>query len=239
MLQSTDVYNAGPMGVLVGIAMLIVIIQPIVVGYMAWKHGKEIGVDTSDMKKCIRGTAVFSIVPTLPLLINYLVLLPAMGKYFSMLRLSVMGNAAYETAVAEMAVTGLGYENLYAEGIDVQTFGTMMWVVTLAILGGSLFCLLFIKPYTNAVRSATRKVGGNKMIGFITSAMLVGMYSTLAASQITNTAKPLNLVAFVVAVLSTVLCTHLGKKVKGLKQFTFTISILAGMLSASIISALM
>ena len=34
----------------------------------------------------------------------------------------------------------------------------------------------------------------------------------------------------------TVLCTHISKKVKALKQFTFTISILAGMASASIIS---
>lgn len=238
-MLANEVFNGIPMAILVGLAMLIVIIQPIINLVMGWKHGKEIGITEEKLKTCIKSSAVFSIVPTLPLLVSYLTLMPALGKYFSMLRLSVMGNAAYETAVADMAATGLGYESLYDSTIDVSGFATMMWVVTLAILGGSLFCILFIKPWEKISRTATTKVGGNKMIGLMTSVMLVGMYSTLAAPHVTNTAKPLGIAAFVVAICVTILCTKVSKKVKGLRQFTFTISMVAGMLSASVISLFM
>lgn len=238
-MLASDVYNDFPMAFLVGLAMLIVIVQPTINLVMGWKHGKEIGISEGKMKTCIKSSAVFAIVPTLPLLVSYLTLSPALGKYFAMLRLSVMGNAAYETAVADMAVTGLGYEDLYDPTIDVAGLSTMMWVVTLAILGGSLFCILFIKPWEKLSRTATTKVGGIKMIGLFTSVMLVGMYSTLAAPHVTNTAKPLGIVAFFVSVCVTILCTHLSKKVAGIRQFTFTISMIAGMLSASIISLLM
>ena len=231
-----DIFNGVPMLILCALAMVVVVVQPIVMLRMAWKHGKSLGIKTQDMKGCVNSSVMFSIVPTLPVLINYLVLLPAFGKYFAWLRLSVMGNAAYETAVADMAATGLGFESIYADNIDLQTFTTMMFVVTIAILGGAIFTMVFTKFYEEKVRAAATKVGGGKMVGLITTAMFGGMYSTLAAPHVTNVEKPLGIVAFIVAAAVTVLCTHISKKVKALKQFTFTISILAGMASASIIS---
>ena len=231
-----DIYNATPMMILCLLAMLIVVIQPIIMLRIAWKHAKEAGIQTQDMKSCVNSSILFSIVPTLPVLINYLVLMPAFGKYFAWLRLSVMGNAAYETAVADMAATGLGFESIYADNIDLATFNTMMFVVTLAIMGGAIFTMVFTKFYEKKVRTAATKIGGGKMIGLITTAMFVGMYSTLAAPHVTNTEKPLGIVAFIVAAVVTLVCTRISKKVKALKQFTFTLSILAGMASASIIS---
>ena len=107
---------------------------------------------------------------------------------------------------------------------------------TLSLIHISIFTMVFTKFYEEKVRAAATKVGGGKMVGLITTAMFVGMYSTLAAPHVTNVEKPLGIVAFIVAAAVTVLCTHISKKVKALKQFTFTISILAGMASASIIS---
>lgn len=231
-----DVFNGIPMMILCVLAMIIVVIQPILFLWLSWKHGKEMGIKTQDMKGCVHSSILFSIVPTLPVLINYLVLMPAFGKYFAWLRLSVMGNAAYETAVADMAATGLGFESVYDNNIDLQTFTTIMFVVTIAILGGAIFTMLFTKFYEKKVRTVATKVGGGKMIGLITTAMFVGMYSTLAAPHVTNVEKPRGIVAFIVAVAVTIVCTHISKRCKSLKQFTFTLSILAGMASASIIS---
>lgn len=90
-----DIFNGVPMMVLCVLAMVVVVIQPILFLRMSWKRGKELGIQTTNMKSCVRSSMLFSIVPTLPVLINYLVLLPAFGKYFAWLRLSVMGNAAY------------------------------------------------------------------------------------------------------------------------------------------------
>jgi hypothetical protein len=233
-----DIFNGVPMMVLCVLAMIVVVIQPILFLRMSWKRGKELGIQTTNMKSCVRSSMLFSIVPTLPVLINYLVLLPAFGKYFAWLRLSVMGNAAYETAMADLAATSLGFADIYDETIDINAFTTMMFVVTIAILGGAIFTMCFTKFYEKKVRQATTSIGGGKMIGLITTAMFVGMYSTLAASHVTNANKPLGIVAFIVSAGVTVLCTFIAKKHKGLKQFIFTLSIVVGMLSASLISLL-
>lgn len=238
-MLSREMFNSAPMLILCLFAMAIVIIQPILCLKMAWKHGKELKIQTNNMKTCVKSSAMFAVVPTLPVLINYLVLLPALGKYFAWLRLSVMGNAAYETSMADLAATSLGFESMYADNIDVSAFATMMWVVTIAICGGAVFTLCFTKFYENKVRTATAKIGGSKMVGLFTTAMFVGMYSTLAASHLTNTAKPTGIVAFFVAAAVTVVCNKIGKTHKSLRQFTFTLSILAGMLSASLITLMM
>ena len=233
-----DVFNGAPMMVLCVLAMTIVVVQPILFLRLSWKRGRELGIQTNNMKSCVRSSVLFSIVPTLPVLINYLVLLPALGKYFAWLRLSVMGNAAYETAMADLAATSLGFTDIYDETIDINAFTTMMFVVTIAILGGAIFTMCFTKFYEKKVRQAATGIGGGKMIGLITTAMFVGMYSTLAASHVTNTKKPLGIVAFIVSAGVTVICTYIAKKHKSLKQFVFTLSIVAGMLSASLISLL-
>ena len=208
-----DIFNGVPMMVLCVLAMIVVVIQPILFLRMSWKRGKELEIQTTNMKSCVRSSMLFSIVPTLPVLINYLVLLPAFGKYFAWLRLSVMGNAAYETAMADLAAISLGFADIYDETIDINAFTTMMFVVTIAILGGAIFTMCFTKFYEKKVRQATTSIGGGKMIGLITTAMFVSAGVT-------------------------VLCTFIAKKHKGLKQFIFTLSIVVGMLSASLISLL-
>lgn len=229
-------FNNMPMFVMCAAAMLIVILQPLVFFKMSWKRARDLGILPENLKGVVKSSALFSIVPTLPLLINYLVLMPAFGKFFAWLRLSVMGNAAYETTVADMVASSLGFENIYAKGIDVATFVLMCFAVTIAIQGGALFTMCFTKFYEKKVRQATSKVGGGKMVGIVTTAMFVGMYSTIAARHLTNMARPLNLVAFLVSAAVTMACTAIGKKAKWLKQFTFSLSIVAGMLSASVIT---
>ena len=229
-------FNNMPMFVMCAAAMLIVILQPLVFFKMSWKRARDLGILPENLKGVVKSSALFSIVPTLPLLINYLVLMPAFGKFFAWLRLSVMGNAAYETTVADMVASSLGFENIYAKGIDVATFVLMCFAVTIAIQGGALFTMCFTKFYEKKVRQATSTVGGGKMVGIVTTAMFVGMYSTIAARHLTNMARPLNLVAFLVSAAVTMACTAIGKKAKWLKQFTFSLSIVAGMLSASVIT---
>lgn len=234
-----DVFNSAPIAILCVLAMIIVIVQPLIFLKRYWKHGKDIGMKESSLQSVAKSSAIFAIVPTLPVLVNYIILIPAFGKYFSWLRLSIMGNAAYETTMADLAATALGYDGMYIEGMDVNTFVIMMFMVTFAIMGGAVLTLVLTKYYESAVHKATKKIGGGKMVGLLTTAMFVGLYSSLCARQITNASKPLNIVAFIVALIVTWICTKVSKKIPGLRQYTFSLSIIAGMLSASIISVLM
>lgn len=238
MLYREDIFNNMPMLIMCSVAMLIVILQPLLFFRMSWRRAKDLGIQESNLKDVVKSSALFSIVPTLPLLINYLVLMPAFGKFFAWLRLSVMGNAAYETTVADMVASALGYEDIYAKGINVATFVLMCFAVTIAIQGGALFTMCFTKFYEKKVREATTKVGGGKMVGLVTTAMFVGMYSTIAARHLTNMNKPMNLLAFIISAFVTIICTAAARRAKWLKQFTFSLSIVVGMLSASVVTLL-
>lgn len=231
-----EMFNGVPMFLLCAAAMAIVIIQPVIFWRIAWKRARELNITSANLHAVVRSSAMFSFVPTLPLLINYLVLMPAFGKFFAWLRLSVMGNAAYETTVADMVASSLGYADIYAKGIDVATFVLMCFAVSIAIQGGAFFTLFFTKFYEKKVRQATTKIGGGKMVGLVTTAMFVGMYSTIAARHLTDMKHPLKLIAFLISALVTIACTHVAKKAKWIKQFTFSLSIVVGMLSASIIT---
>ena len=96
-----DLANSNLMGILCGITILIVLLQPALFMITAWKRGKELNMTEEEMKSTVRSSAIFSVFPSLPIIVSYLILVPALGRYFPWLRLSVVGSAAYETMVAE------------------------------------------------------------------------------------------------------------------------------------------
>ena len=95
--------NSPLMAVLCGLTILIVLLQPVIFMAAAFKRGKELNMTKEEMKEAARSSAIFSIIPSLPIIVSYLLLVPALGRYFPWLRLSVVGSAVYETMVANMA----------------------------------------------------------------------------------------------------------------------------------------
>jgi len=99
--------NSTTMAILCGITILIVLLQPVIFMIVAFKRGKELNMTDQEMKEAARSSAIFSIIPSLPIIVSYLLLVPSLGRYFPWLRLSVVGSAAYETMVANMAAEAL------------------------------------------------------------------------------------------------------------------------------------
>ena len=98
------------MAVLCGLTILIVLLQPVIFMAAAFKRGKELNMTKEEMKEAARSSAIFSIIPSLPIIVSYLLLVPALGRYFPWLRLSVVGSAVYETMVANMAAEAFEQE---------------------------------------------------------------------------------------------------------------------------------
>lgn len=230
MFEHLVLANSTTMAVLCAAVVLIVLIQPILFFPIAWKRGKELGITKEEMLATIKSSMIFSIVPSLPILVSYLVLLPALGKYFPWLRLSVVGSATYETMVADMAAKSMGYSSLFGVEFSSQAFISLMLVVSIGILGGNIFNLFFLKSYDKQVRTLKSKHGN--LVPLITGAMFMGMFGTFSAPYLTNFTQPLNLVAIIVAGVVAILCNKIAKKHAKLKEFSFAISLLAGMASA-------
>ncbi len=236
-MSHLEAANSSVMAVLCGITILIVLLQPILFLAAAVKRGKELNMTKEEMKNAAVSSAVFSIIPSLPIIISYLILVPSLGRYFPWLRLSVVGSASYETMVANMAAEAFGLESITVENIPLDVFVSIVFVVTIGILGGNIFNVFFLKTYDKKVE----KIKGENaaLVPMITTAMFLGLYGTMAAPHLTNFSSIPALSAILVAGIAALLLGKLSAKVKRLKEFSFALSMVIGMLASCVVNAML
>lgn len=118
--------------------------------YRAWKRGKEIGLTEQKMKSVITGSALFSIVPSIPILIILVMLMSVLGKYFPWLRLSVIGSSSYENVAANIAARSFGLLSYTDEGYNASIFVSTMWAMSICILYEPLLVIFGQKSWIKA-----------------------------------------------------------------------------------------
>ena len=144
-MSYTEICNTSWMFVWVGVLLVAVILQCIVYMRKAWKHAIELGLKPVQIKKGLTTGISISIMPTLPVLLVLLSLMPLLGIPLPWLRLSIIGSAYYETYAASTALQCVG-ESLQLNGYSVEGWVAAAWVMT---VGGSacvLWSSLAIKP---------------------------------------------------------------------------------------------
>jgi magnesium-transporting ATPase (P-type) len=118
----------------------------------AYKDAKELNMDKNMLKKVIINSAVFTILPSVSILIGVIALAGYIGIPLPWIRLSVIGALHYEGTAVD-TVLDL-YNVLSVENKEI--FVTVAFVMTLGIIVGPLFCLFGFEWYDNKVLSKTR-----------------------------------------------------------------------------------
>ena len=131
-MNHLTIANSSAMLILCAIAIIIVVLQAVLFFILGLKRAKELGIKDEEVKETIRSSAVFSILPSLPIIVSYLVLIPALGRFFPWLRLSVVGSPVYETMVANMAAEAYGFE-IMDKNIPLDVFLGILFLVSIAI----------------------------------------------------------------------------------------------------------
>ncbi len=235
-MSHLDLANSSTMAILCGITILIVLLQPVLFIFAAVKRAKELNMPKEELKEAATSSAVFSIIPSLPIIISYLILVPSLGRYFPWLRLSVVGSASYETMAANMAAEAFGLESISVPDIPVDVFVCIVFVVTVGILGGNIFNVFFLKTYDKKVESLKTK--NAKLVPVITTAMFLGLYGTMSAPHITNFTNIPAVTAIAGAGIAALIFDRLARKVKRLKEFAFPLSMIVGMLASCVVNAM-
>ncbi len=150
----------------------------------SWKHGKELGISKETMMNTITSSVLFSIAPAISILVTVFVLAKALGVILPWIRLTVIGNLAYETVAAETALNNLG-GSLSSEITDMKQFSTVVWAMTI----GSVFPLTFLpivcKKLQNKIGGAVSKNEKTKKLGDVLSAAaFIGIISAFIARAI-------------------------------------------------------
>ena len=147
--------NASALYLMVGGIIAFVLVMCVFFLVRSYKAGLAIGMDKAVLKKTIRNSAIFTILPSVGILVGVIALSGALGAPLSWMRLSVVGALQYELNVADIAAKAIGLTGLNVSEMSVGAFTTVSLVMTVGILGGGLCCIFFLGRYL-------RKLGGKK-----------------------------------------------------------------------------
>ena len=154
----------------------------------AWRQAKKIGMDTAVLKRSVSSSVVFSIAPSVSILVGVITLSKFLGLPLPWLRLSVVGALTYELPAASAAAVATN-ASIATTVTDPSIFATIAWVMTLGIIPGLILVPLFIKK----IQSGVLKLGSkDKKWGEIfMSALFLGMTAAFLGLVFANVGQGL------------------------------------------------
>ena len=224
--------NASILFILAGAIIVFVIAQSLFFLIRAYRRGKELGIDTAQMRRTMVSTAIFTIAPAVSILLGVITLSKFLGLPLPWLRLSVIGAITYELPAATSTANALGI-SLSETITDPQVYTAIAWVMTLGIFPGLLWVPLFIKKIQGGLMKIKNKDG--KWGDILMTAMFLGMISAflgMVFSDIRSGLKGL------FSALLMGICGILIKKcnMKWLENYALPISMLGAMVFAVVIT---
>ena len=259
--EMSSVANSWWMYLLGAIVVVFVLAISVFFIIKAFKDAKALNMDKNLLKKVIFNSAIFTILPSIAILIGIVVLSRDIGIPLPWIRLSVIGALQYEYTAVDAVLNG-------APLVSNSTYVTIALVMTLGIIAGPLFCLIGFEFYDKKVLSKAR-TSNNEIIevetentiekenkkpkkdlgSFLFSAVFIAMVSAFMADDIKVLLYPkkepvayqptpyVPTVVILVTILSMFIFDILEKKCKQkwLASFSLGFSMLIGMAAAAII----
>ena len=159
-MYMNNVMNSWWMYLLGAILVLFVLGSSLLFIIKAFKDAKELNMDKDMLKKVVINSAIFTILPSISILIGVIALSGQIGIPLPWIRLSIIGALHYEgTAVKEV----LNQFNSLTV-LNNEMFVTVAFVMTLGIIVGPLFCLFGFEIYDKKVLSKTRTEEAQKEV---------------------------------------------------------------------------
>lgn len=149
-------------------ALIVVFISAEAIFYLvkSVKKAKQIGMDMTKIKKVIKTSASFSVLPAIGIGIGVVTLIGSLGITVPAIRLSVIGALQYETQMADGAAKAItkstdGLTLLIQRGVTAEDYATIVTLMTVAIIAGPVLVVLFYKKLQpKLAKLGAMKVGG-------------------------------------------------------------------------------
>ena len=153
----------------------VIILMSLVFLFKAVRRAKAIGMDKKVVTETIRNSAIFSIGPSIPIVIGVGIMMQFLGLAIPWIRLTVIGALQYEMLAMNQAGVAAGVG-------DAVAIATAVVIMTIAILTGPLFNAIFYKKDQNKLYDLQKK--NERKMNAITGAMLAGMLSGIMSAII-------------------------------------------------------
>lgn len=239
--MASEIANSGWMYLLGGIVCVFVLLGSVAFIIKACRDADRLGMDHKYLRKTAIISGLFTLLPSVSILIGVLALSGVIGVPLPWIRLSVIGALHYEGAAVDAVYTGTLAE------MTNQQFVTIATVMTLGILTGPLYCLFGFKAYDKKVLGKAKQTDGSKKTfgPMLFSAAFIAMICSFLAEDLAKLADigretPLNsyvpAIVIVIAFVSMWLIDLIVKKTgwKWLSSFALGLSMIIGMAGAVI-----
>ncbi len=232
-MSPSEIFNAPWMWIYVAVLLAVAVLQALIFMRRGWKRALALGLSPAQVKKGLTTGITISILPTLPVLIVFLSLIPLLGTPLPWLRLSVIGSAFYESLAASIGVESVG-EQLVLGGFTANGWIAAAWVMTVGGSASVLWSMCANKPVSMAYEQAGKKdvgltlaLGTGCMTGAMAYISVIQGWSDVSGKGVVFT------ISFLVGVILVLI--QKKAKVKWLSDYIMTISMLVAMVAACFI----
>lgn len=231
-MSITELLNGNVLYITVILGLLFIISIAALFFKKSWDRALELGYSKDMLKRIIKSSVIFTIVPSLAIVIALFSLVSVLGIPWSWFRLSVVGSLAYELMAAEMTVTGMGFSSLgdfIATG-DVSAISTIMYVMSISIIGGIVFTMFFGKKLQTGMINYQQK--NNEWGTLAMSYFIISIAIVFLPIQVSL--GPVHLATLLTSALIASLHIVIIRKfnITWLNEFVLANSLIFGMISA-------
>lgn len=231
------------------VVILFVVVEALFFIVKAWKRATQLGISKETLRNTVVSSALFTVGPAISILVTVLALSKALGIVLPWVRLSVIGNLAYESTVAETVLETFPNMSLNAEVTDPTAFATVAWCMMIGNMCALILCTILCKGLQKKIGQTVNKSASSQKLGdMISAAAFIGIIAAFVARAINGTTEDgtgnagfmsiaVLITAIVIMALLDLLCRkkHLDK----LANFTMPIAMFAAMGMAVLLSAVL
>ena len=230
-MSMKDIISSPLLVVLVSIGLLYIIGFSLVYLKKSYKRCIELGISKAEIRKVITSSLVFSIVPSLSIVVGLFVLISALGTVWSWWRLSVIGSLSYETLLSDSVAKALDFaknSDMLAKATGSE-FGVIMILMSVGMLSGFFILLPFGKKLSMSVTKTENSSNWKYVLSGTFMLCLFSVYIPVLLFGDTIQAAVM-LTGLVIALVLGALSSK--PKLKWLTEFIMAFSMIGAMISA-------
>ena len=208
--------NSGFLYGVTAVVIVYVLAQSLFFLVRAAKRARQLGIESSVIKKTILSSGLFSVAPAVAILLGVITLSKFMGLPLPWLRLSILGALTYELPAASTTATAMNL-SLSTAITDPKAYSAIAWVMTLGIIPGIFVVLFGLKKIQSGIVSIKSK--DPKWGELFMSSMFLGMISAFVGTLFADVRMGVpGFIPIVVALVSAVIMGILGILIKVCKM---------------------
>lgn len=221
---------------LVGVVFLYVLLQSVAFLIKARKKALALGLDDRDIGKTIISSVVFSIAPSLAILIGLVALAKVFGPMLAGMRLGTLGAVTYELPAAINVINGVYGANI-GDTLTADMIITALWVMTLGCIPPLLIIPLFFKRMSAKMETIKQK--NRAFTPIMMDAIFLGMISAFIGYVVAPVENDqgetyISLLAILVLLSSALMIMVFGVlirkyRLEGLKNYALPMSMVIAM----------